>query len=417
MGLEFVPSAKQRQVLQWWQKGKGSFDALICDGAVRSGKTVAMGVSFFCFAMCCHQEKQFAICGKTIVSVRRNLIMGVLPLLEKMGFECKETVSQNKIVLRAGGRRNTFYLFGGKDEGAAALIQGITLAGVLLDEVALMPRSFVEQAMARCSVTGSLLWFSCNPESPSHWFYREWILGAKEKRVKYLRFLMEDNPTLSEEVRERYRTMFRGAFYQRFVLGEWVTAEGLVYDFFTKDMVEEVPLGEMERYCVSCDYGTVNPTSMGLWGLRLGIWYRLGEYYYDSRQQKRQKTDSEYGDALEALVAGKQVDAVIVDPSAASFIEVLRRRGFRVVKAKNGVLEGIRQAAELLKSGRLVICRGCNDALREMGLYRWDTKAEGEDRVVKEHDHAMDEIRYFATWVTGEPRKVGFSVGVIERRV
>ncbi|MEI3141574.1 MAG: terminase family protein [Lawsonibacter sp.] len=146
---------------------------------------------------------------------------------------------RRRICWRCGwaGRKNTFYLFGGKDEGSAALIQGLTLAGALLDEVALMPRSFVEQAAARCSVSGSRLWFSCNPESPAHWFYQEWILKAEEKGVLRIPFSMEDNPGLSPQMLERYRTMFQGTFYRRFVLGEWVAAEGLVYDFFDESFV------------------------------------------------------------------------------------------------------------------------------------------------------------------------------------
>ncbi len=415
-------SAKQQIPLQWWQNGNEhrGYDAIICDGAVRSGKTLVVGLGFFCWAMCCHSGKQFALCGKTIISVRRNLITSVLPMLEGMGFQCEEWVSQNRIVLTLGSRSNTFYLFGGKDEGAAALIQGITLAGVLLDEVALMPRSFVEQALARCSVVGARMWFSCNPESPMHWFYQEWILCAKEKNALYVTFRMEDNPSLSEKVKRRYETMFQGAFYRRFVLGEWVNAEGLVYDFFSRDMMASVPERQCERYYVSCDYGTVNPTSMGLWGLLEGVWYRIGEYYYDSRKERRQKLDSEYGDALEGLVAGLPLEGVVVDPSAASFITLLKRRGFRVLKAKNQVISGIRHTAELLKSGKMVICQGCDESLREFSLYRWDSKAEGEDRVVKEYDHAMDEIRYFATTVLGEKEEKKasqFYAGMVQRRL
>ncbi|MFI3250334.1 MAG: PBSX family phage terminase large subunit [Eubacteriales bacterium] len=410
-------SPKQRKVLQWWQNGSQSceLDAIICDGAVRSGKTLSVGLSFFLWGMCSFSGRQFGICGKTIISVRRNLVVSILPMLRSMGFRCEEKVSQNQIVISGGGRSNTFYLFGGKDEGAASLIQGITLAGALLDEVALMPRSFVEQTLARCSVQGSKLWFSCNPESPNHWFYQEWILGKKRERALYLTFTMEDNPSLTEKVRERYRAMFEGAFYRRFVLGEWVCAEGLVYDFFSQEMVKPPPVGVLERYYVSCDYGTVNPTSMGLWGLKDGVWYRLREYYYNSKEERAQKTDSEYADALEKLVVGIPLEEVIVDPSAASFIEVLRRRGFRVRRAKNEVLRGIRTTAELLKSGGIVLCEDCHNALREMGLYRWDTREGGEDKVCKEYDHAMDEMRYFAmTIATTKERKRCFA-GAVER--
>ena len=411
-------SPKQRRVLTWWRPGSADADkqAVICDGAVRSGKTLCTGLSFFCWAMSSFQNRSFALCGKTIVSVRRNLLSELLPLLENMGFRCRQQVSRNLLQVRLGGRRNTFYLFGGKDEGSAALIQGITLAGALLDEVALMPRSFVEQTAARCSVPGSRLWFSCNPESPGHWFYREWIQKAEEKQALRLQFSMADNPGLSREVLERYQSMFEGTFYRRFVLGEWVAAEGLVYDFFDEDMVQDVPEGRMEEWYISCDYGTVNPTSMGLWGRRAGVWYRVKECYYDARAVHRQRTDEEHADALAELAGERSIRAVVADPSAASFIEVLRRRGWRVRRAENEVLSGIRLTARLLKTGRLVICRGCQDAIREFSLYRWEDRDGGQDRVRKEHDHAMDEIRYFAATVAArEEDRGGIFAGCVER--
>ena len=227
---------------------------------------------------------------------------------------------------------------------------------------------------------------------------------------------MEDNPGLSQEVLERYKTMFEGTFYRRFVLGEWVAAEGRVYDFFDESFVQDVPRENLENWHISCDYGTLNPTSMGLWGEKNGVWYRVAEFYYDARAQRRQKTDEEYADALASLAGGRDIWAVVVDPSAASFIETLRRRGWRVRKADNEVLSGIRLTARLLKAGKLVICRGCEDAIREFSLYRWEEQGDGQDRVRKEHDHAMDEIRYFAATVAAKEEK-GWFAGSVERRI
>ena len=185
--LRFSP--KQKQVLTWWCHDR-IHDAIICDGAVRSGKTLSMGLSFFFWASRCFQNQQFALCGKTIGALRRNVLQDLLPRLRDMGFRCQERRSENALLVQFGGRENRFLLFGGRDESSAALIQGSTFAGVLMDEVALMPRSFVEQACARCSVTGSKLWFNCNPDGPQHWFYREWILRARERRAVYLHFTM-----------------------------------------------------------------------------------------------------------------------------------------------------------------------------------------------------------------------------------
>ena len=408
-------SPRQRQVLTWWC-GPETRDreAIICDGAVRSGKTLCLGLSFFCWAMGTFRGQRFGLCGKTAVSLRRNLLETVRPALEELGFRWEERVSRNQVKVRFGGWENTFYLFGGRDEGSAALIQGVTLAGVLLDEAALMPRSFVEQAVARCSVEGSRLWFSCNPEGPEHWFYREWVQKAEQRRALYLHFTMADNPALSPAVRARYERGFSGTFYRRFVLGEWAAAQGRVYDFFDESWVRPAPEGEMEQWRISCDYGTANPASFGLWGLREGVWYRVKEYYYDSRLHGAQKTDGEYAAALAELAGGRPVRKVIVDPSAASFIELLRREGWNVEKADNDVLAGIRTTAELLRKGKLVICDPCADAIREFSLYCWDERAEG-DRVKKVHDHAMDDIRYFAVSAAGEEKGAVFSGTWVER--
>jgi PBSX family phage terminase large subunit len=410
-------SPKQRTVLTWWMPGNRNahFDAIVCDGAVRSGKTLAMGLSFFLWAMTCFDGKKFGVCGKTIASLKRNVLSEILPRLEEFGAVWKEKRTENLVTVTFRGRRNQFYIFGGRDESSASLIQGITFAGVLLDEVALMPQSFVEQACARCSVSGSRLWFNCNPAGPSHWFYKMWILEAQKRNCLRLHFTMEDNPSLTEAIRERYRRLYTGVFYRRFILGQWAQAEGRVYDFFEPDMVGKVPQGKFDQWYVSCDYGTVNPTSMGLWGRCGGVWYRVKEFYFSSRQQMRQMTDEEYAAALQDLVGQRHVTAVIVDPSAASFIEVLRRRGWNVRKAENDVLSGIRLTADCLKDGRIVICEGCADCLREMDEYVWDLGSGTKDRVRKEHDHAMDDMRYFVSTVIGKQQST-FVACSVERK-
>lgn len=256
-------SAKQLAALTWWcpDSPYNGYDAIICDGAVRSGKTVCMSLSFIAWAFAAFEDTSFALCGKTIASLRRNVILPLLPTLRELGFECREKISRNEIEISFDGRKNSFWLFGGKDESSAALIQGMTLGGVLFDEVALMPRSFVEQALARCSLDGSKFWFNCNPDNPLHWFHEEWIKKKDEKNCLYLHFLMSDNPSLTPKIIERYRSLYSGAFYQRFIEGKWVAAQGLVYPFFNADRhIGTPPGGEFDRLCISCDYGTVNPS-------------------------------------------------------------------------------------------------------------------------------------------------------------
>ena len=374
-----------------------SMDAIICDGAVRSGKTLSMSLGFMFWACRSFDGGAFALCGKTITSLRRNVITPLLPMLREYGFTCIEKVSANYFDVTFLGRTNRFYIFGGKDESSASLIQGMTLSGVFLDEVALMPRSFVEQALARCSVSGSKMWFNCNPDTPAHWFYNEWIKKPEEKHALYLHFTMDDNPSLSDALKKRYKRLYTGTFYERFVLGKWTAARGAVYPMF--DRSKHVYSGDIdcECYVISCDYGTVNPSSFGLWGLHSGVWHRIKEYYYSSKREGVQRTDEEHYSALEELAGGRNISKVIVDPSAASFIECIRRHGkFRVVKADNDVITGIRHVSSALRSNKLRFNECCRDIIREFQLYCWNERS-GSDAPVKENDHAMDDMRYFVT--------------------
>lgn len=411
---EFSP--KQLDVLTWWCGNSPSrrYDAIICDGAVRSGKTVCMSLSFVAWTFYDFNETSFAICGKTIASLKRNVITPLTPILTSLGFGLKMKTSQNFIEITYKDKLNRFYLFGGKDEGSASLIQGMTLGGVLLDEVALMPRSFVEQAIARCSLERSRLWFNCNPEHPMHWFYREWIKKAKNKNCLYLHFTMRDNPALTPAIIRRYESLYSGAFYKRFVEGKWVAAQGTVYPMFSSEIHVRKPPDQslISRYYISCDYGTVNPCSFGLWGEYNGRWYRIREYYYNSRSEGEQRTDMEHYAELEKLAGFIEPEAVIVDPSAASFIQCIRRKGrFTVIPAKNDVLDGIRQVSDALKQEMIYFSPECEDTLREFSLYKWDEKAV-RDAPRKENDHAMDDLRYFVTTALNAPDNDFFVMSV-----
>lgn len=395
-------SKRQRLAMLWWCQPKfKDRDALVCDGSVRSGKSVSMAVGFVLWAMTAFDKQKLAICGKTIGSLRRNIILSLRDWLP-MDFQIIEKRAENKIVITINGRSNSFFLFGGTDESSYMLIQGMTLAGVLFDEVALMPRSFVEQAMARCSVPGSKFWFNCNPEGPLHWFYQEWVLKCKERNALHLHFTMADNLALAPEIRKRYEGMYSGVFYRRYIQGEWCKAEGLVYAIFNKEWHVTDKLPEYDRhkaarfqYYISIDYGTLNPFSAGLWCVYDGVAYRMREFYHNGRTGGM-KTDSEYYAAIERLAGDLPIERIIIDPSAASMITEIQRRGkYAVAKARNDVLPGISYTAALLQAGRMKIGSSCVDAIREFGLYAWDEKGE-TDKVIKENDHAMDDIRYFA---------------------
>lgn len=391
-------SKKQLLVLTWWNTQKFKmYDSIICDGAIRSGKTLCMSLGFIGWATASFNNASFAICGKTITSLKRNVITPVLSILNMFGFCCVEKVSKNYIDVSFKNKTNRFYLFGGKDESSASLIQGITLSGIMLDEVALMPRSFVEQAIARCSVNNSKLWFNCNPEHPYHWFFKEWINKKKQKNALYIHFTMKDNPSLSKDIIKRYNNLYSGVFYDRFILGKWTAVTGLVYPMFSekKHVVDYAPV--CDTFVVSADYGTVNPSSFGLWGHCNDKWYRVNEYYYNSKIEGLSRTDEEHYQALENLCLNKKIKCVIVDPSAASFIECIKRhQKFNVIPAKNDVLSGIRMVSDMLLSEKILFANCCKDSFREFSLYCWDQKS-GVDSPIKENDHAMDDIRYFVS--------------------
>lgn len=394
MGL----SEKQRRILDFPYT---NYDAIICDGAVRSGKTSIMSLSFFLWAMSQFNGCAFAFCSKSVGAAERNILRPLMATsYVKQHFDVRYNRGIHAMIGRRGNRENVFYLFGGKDEASYQLIQGVTLAGVLLDEVALMPRSFVEQALARCSVRGAKMWFNCNPENPLHWFRQEWILRAPEKNALHLHFLMDDNPGLDEQTRQRYRNMYSGVFYERYILGRWVMSEGLIYDMFdpSANVYKQAPpsMQHVSQRIIACDYGTTNPCVF------LDI-YDDGEiirvereYRWDSRKEHRQKTDQEYADDFLKFM-GNSWCTVLVDPSAASFIVALRQRGVYVREADNDVLDGIRRVGVLIGSRRLLVNEQCAGLIDELGTYLWDDKAalRGEERPVKQQDHGPDALRYF----------------------
>lgn len=421
-------SRKQKQILTWWLPDSPvkDYDGIIADGAIRSGKTVCMSLSFVFWAMESFNGQNFAMCGKTIGSFRRNVLFWLKLMLKSRGYKVVDHRADNLVEISRKGVTNYFYIFGGKDERSQDLIQGITLAGVFCDEVALMPESFVNQATGRCSVDGSKYWFNCNPDGPYHWFKVNWIdkaigyLGKEKvkqlkekadqkgekldlKKLLYVHFTMDDNLSLSEEIKARYRSMYSGVFFKRYILGLWAMAEGIIYDMFDIDRhVQKISkfagkLIDGGRY-VSIDYGTQNATVFLLWNKGIdGKWYCIREYYYSGRDKGTQKTDSEYADDLIGWLEDTPIKAVIVDPSAASFITELRKRGFNVIQADNDVEDGIRFVAALLNKGKIIFSSSCGNTIKEFASYIWDPKAadRGEDKPIKQHDHAMDAVRYF----------------------
>lgn len=422
--FRFKPfSRRQRQVMNWWMKDSpvNGRNGIIADGAIRSGKTVAMSLGFVFWAMDSFDEQNFIMAGKTIGSFRRNVLTNLKLMLSSRGYRWRHHLAENTLEVSRNGRINYFYMFGGKDESSQDLIQGITAAGAFFDEVALMPESFVNQATGRCSVTGSKFWFNCNPAGPMHWFKVKWIDQRQEKELVYLHFTMEDNLSLDEAVKTRYRSMYAGVFFLRYIKGMWAVAEGLVYTMCTDqnyytDEERPIALKSIAQKYIAVDYGTTNPcVFLEIWDDGQTVWVDR-EYRWDSRSEEArrsphpQKTDAQYADDMAEFMGAAPEDqcTIIVDPSAASFITELRNRGFYVRSADNEVLDGIRVVATLLAQRNIRIHKLCKGLQSEMQSYVWDEKAaeRGEEKPVKQLDHGCDALRYYCytilpKWRTG----------------
>lgn len=435
-------SAKQLKVLTWWTDVSPYHDAdgVIADGSIRSGKTMSMSLSYVMWAMETFDGENFIMAGKTIGSFRRNVVTPLKIMLRSRGYEVEDNRADNILMIFKGSRFNYFHIFGGKDEGSQDLVQGLTAAGAFFDEVALMPESFVNQATGRCSVDGSKLWFNCNPDGPMHWFKRNWIdknifglsdeeierrkaQGEELKNLLYLHFTMDDNLSLSEKIKARYRSWYTGVFYLRYIRGLWAVAEGLIYTSFTDDNLyddEDAPawLKSTAARTITIDYGTHNPcVYLDVWDDGETVWID-NEYRWDStsdiarRRADPQKTDAEYADDLQAFMGDRpdQQCMVVVDPSAASFITELRGRGVYVKPADNTVEDGIRAVSSMFALRKIRVHRDrCQGLRTELLSYVWDDKAaeRGEDKPVKQRDHGPDALRYYVytvlpCWRTGK---------------
>lgn len=398
-------SNKQAKVLTWWMEGSPykDYDAIIADGSIRSGKTVSMAISFFIWSMSTFQHQNLIVSSKTVSSFDRNIMFWLQEFLTKRGYSCEYRRAESLIIVRKGNVENYYRVFGGRDARSYEPLQGLTAAGALFDEVALMPESFVNQAIARCSVEGSKYWFNCNPDKPMHWMKTEIIDNAKERNYYYLHFTMDDNPGLSDKVKERLRNSFSGIFYDRYIRGKWVLAEDIIYSMFGEENIYDEDLSndkkiKCTRY-IAIDYGITNP--MAIYDIYDDgkISYIENEYYYDSKKHMHQKTDDEYMKDLQAFIDQSKVPVrrIVIDPSATSFKVLLHRKGYIPKDADNEVLEGIKYTSTAWYTKILKVNRKCSNLLDEINGYSWDAKAalRGVEQPVKMEDHAMDAIRYY----------------------
>jgi len=330
------------------------------------------------------------ILGVTKSTIERNVLE---PMRNLYGDMLVGTISSDNTAWIFGEK---CYCLGAEKVSQVSKIRGASIKYCYGDEVADWSEEVFALLKSRLDKEYSCFDGTFNPQYPDHWLKKFLDSNADVFSQTYT---IDDNPFLPESFKENLKKEYEGTvYYDRYILGLWVRAEGLVYPMFGDGCItQEIP--DTGDYYISIDYGTLNPFSAGLWCVGKKCAVRIAEIYYSGREEKKQKTDEEYCDMVERLAGDKPIRAVVVDPSAASFIEALRRRGgFKVRHADNDVLNGIRTTSDFLREGRIKIHAGCKDAIREFGLYRWDEKAES-DRVVKENDHTMDEIRYMVMTV------------------
>lgn len=401
-------SRKQKKVLTWWTKKSPyrDYDMIIADGSIRSGKTVSQIDSFLTWSLSQFENEIFIIAGKSMGALKRNVLNPLFQILTAKGIDYKYNRSENFIEIGT----NTYYCFGANHEASQDVLQGLTAAGAYADEIALFPKSFVEQMIGRCSVEGSKIFANCNPRGPYHWFKLDYIDKAKEKMILYIHFTMDDNLTLAEKVKERFKRMFSGVFYDRYIRGLWVMAEGIIYDMFKekehvisdKEKQKEI-IRNADEFFVSNDYGTGTVFVLGLFCVSGGKRYLIKSYYWDAKEEGYQKSDRQYVQDTKDFVEGYSINAFIIPNDALSFIAELYNEGvgplFIYERTPGSVMDGIRTQANYLKHGEYKIFDNESNQpiIKEYASYVWDEKAQarGEDKPLKENDHGKDMERYF----------------------
>lgn len=402
---------KQLGLMRLWQGNKLRRINLL-EGSVSSGKTWISLVLWAFWVASMPPEGLYLMCAKSITTLKRNCLLLLLELVGGRNFSFSTAAKEGRLF----GRR--VLLEGANDVRAEAKIRGLTLQGAYCDELTMFPPDFFAMLLSRLRLPGAKLIATTNPDAPGHWLKRQYIDRAAELDFLDVKFVLDDNDTLPADYVDAIKREYSGVFYERFILGRWTLAEGLVYPMYEAAVGEPPGGGEAEDYRLSIDYGTMNAFAALLWERRGGTWYAVKEYYYSGRDSMASKTDEEYAadmdalvgdvmrrrelDALEGRASGLRKMRTIVDPSAASFIAALRKRGqgrpasqnwYAVIPADNAVVDGIRDTATAMSLGLVKISPRCGSLLRELQGYVWDDKA-GEDRPVKVADHACDAMRY-----------------------
>ncbi len=382
----------------------------IAHGSVRSGKTYSTLLRFAELVIDCPDNKIIMI-GNSFGAIKENAVK----LLTDELFKGYCVWKPGKQCLIFGDKE--IRVIGAHDEGSVRAIQGNTHSLAYVDELTTIPYNFVDMLTTRLSHDWSKLIATCNPNSPVH-PVKEKLIDNTDPLYSYsLHFNVNDNPGISERAKNDLRTQYSGLFYRRYILGEWVAAEGAIYSDFSRDShVLDRPPHYAQNYFVGVDYGVHNPFAAVLIGHNNDytphLWVEK-ELYWDSKKTYRQKTNSELADDLERFIDGYNVRGVYLDPSAESFEVECKRRRMRVIQAKNDVYPGITFVANLISNHELKVVKDCPNTIGEIESYVWDSKKaeKGVEEPVKKMDHAIDALRYALFTVFGHKKNLKWGEG------
>lgn len=359
-------------------------------GAVRSGKTFS-SIHRFIYDLKNGPPGDAMIIGVNRSSIHRNIITALYNIL---GFPCPSQMC-NKTNLYG---RNLYFV-GAPDISAVTTIQGSTLALAYVDEATCIPEPFWKMLETRLSVPGAKLLATCNPEGPGHFLKKEYIDRPEVHDIKTWQFNLDDNPSLDDAYKKSIKESFSGVFYQRFILGNWCLATGAIFDGWDNLNIFDKQYPQPSYWCAGLDYGTVNPTSCHIAAVSPNSWPQIRiekEYYFDSKKHGRSKTDRELAIDIKKFLEYTPIDALYVDPAAASLKLELRNLDIPVVDANNDVLFGIKTMSQFITGKNLLVNRSCTNLIEQCQSYAWDPKSTetGEDKPIKKNDHAVDSCRY-----------------------
>lgn len=407
-----IYTKKQRALMAKWQTNSlKRFNIL--EGSVSSGKTWISLVLWAFWVKTMPQDALYMMCAKSLTTLKRNCLMLLQELIGESNFSFSTNTKEGQLF----GRK--ILLEGANDIRSESKIRGLTLQGAYCDELTQFPQDFFVMLTSRLRLPGAKLFGTTNPDAPSHWLKVNYIDRQEELDLLDVKFTLDDNTTLPDDYVRNIKKEYTGVFYERFILGLWTLAEGIIYPMYKDAIVDILPHDEkgktrpIQEFMVSIDYGTMNAFAALLWAHVDDVWYVVKEYYYSGRSKGLTKTDQEYADDLKEWIkeaweiqgsnpvvttlGGSQVRKIktIIDPSAASFIALLGKSEWaRVLPADNDVINGIMETARALQSGKVRILSRCRNLINELGGYVWDDKCI-DDRPKKENDHACDALRYF----------------------